>query len=314
MNQLKNKITISGFTFVRNAAILCYPFIESIRSILDVVDEFVIALASSSEGDTTLEKLLLLKSDKIRIIHTDWDIQSYTGGSEYARQTNIAKSHCTGDWLIYLQADEVMHENDTPLIRQACEQYHHNTAVEGFLCSYYHFWGDYDHYLPFHGWYAREIRIIRNLQTIQSVGDAQSFRSVTFDDGRITHKLQVIKLPVRIYHYGWVRHPALMENKNQAARENYHGKKGIRNEYFDYGAMSHIPTFKGTHPKYMREQITAFDWQDLLHFEKDHKPNRGPMKHEMKLYRIITIIEKILFGGVQKFGYSNWKIIGKFKG
>ena len=34
---------ISGFTFLRNGQVLGYPFVESIRSILPLVDEFVIA-------------------------------------------------------------------------------------------------------------------------------------------------------------------------------------------------------------------------------------------------------------------------------
>ena len=35
---------VSGFTFLRNAQKLGYPFAQSIRSILPIVDEFVIAL------------------------------------------------------------------------------------------------------------------------------------------------------------------------------------------------------------------------------------------------------------------------------
>jgi hypothetical protein len=35
---------ISGFTFLRNGQKLGYLFVESIRSILPIVDEFVIAL------------------------------------------------------------------------------------------------------------------------------------------------------------------------------------------------------------------------------------------------------------------------------
>jgi hypothetical protein len=35
---------VSGFTFLRNGQKLGYPFVASIRSILPIVDEFVIAL------------------------------------------------------------------------------------------------------------------------------------------------------------------------------------------------------------------------------------------------------------------------------
>ena len=35
---------VSGFTFLRNGEMLNYPFVQSIRSILPIVDEFVVAL------------------------------------------------------------------------------------------------------------------------------------------------------------------------------------------------------------------------------------------------------------------------------
>ncbi len=113
---------ISGFTFARNAAKLYYPVKESIESILPIVDEFVIALGEGDEDDTTEEEILKIKSDKIRIIRTVWDIEKFPNGTEHAHQTNIAKDACSGDWLIYLQADELIHEKDHPTILNACQK------------------------------------------------------------------------------------------------------------------------------------------------------------------------------------------------
>lgn len=50
----------SGFTFLRNAQKLGYPFIASIRSILPIVDEFVVALGPS---DDDTEQLLFVVLD-----------------------------------------------------------------------------------------------------------------------------------------------------------------------------------------------------------------------------------------------------------
>jgi len=44
---------VSAFTFIKNGQILDYPFIESIQSILTIVDEFVINVGES-EDDTLL--------------------------------------------------------------------------------------------------------------------------------------------------------------------------------------------------------------------------------------------------------------------
>ena len=40
---------VSGFTFLRNARKLGYPFGESIRSILPIVDEYIVALGPSED-------------------------------------------------------------------------------------------------------------------------------------------------------------------------------------------------------------------------------------------------------------------------
>ena len=42
---------VSAFTFIKNGQILGYPFIQSIQSILPIVDEFVINVGQS-EDDT----------------------------------------------------------------------------------------------------------------------------------------------------------------------------------------------------------------------------------------------------------------------
>ena len=112
---------VSGFTFLRNGQKLGYPFVESIRSVLTLVDEFVIALGPC-EDDT--ERLVREIGDpKIRIIHTRWNEnlqKDYSiNGFVYGQQKSIALFNCTGDWAFYVEADEVVHENDLPKIRAA---------------------------------------------------------------------------------------------------------------------------------------------------------------------------------------------------
>jgi len=42
---------ISAFTFIKNGQILVYPFVQSIQSVLPIVDEFVVNVGNS-EDDT----------------------------------------------------------------------------------------------------------------------------------------------------------------------------------------------------------------------------------------------------------------------
>ena len=208
---------ISGFSFVRNGIKLYYPIVEAIKSILPICDEFVIAVGKGDEDDDTREQIAAINDPKIRIIDTEWDPKYCVRGAINSWQTDIAMKACSGDWLFYLQADEVVHEEDLPLIQARCEELLHDMDVEGLLFDYRHFWGDYQHYHTGHGWYPHEIRIVRNVPKIHSYQSAQSFRYFdVYEHPRQennTRKLKVAMVKARIFHYGWVRPPHLMQNK-----------------------------------------------------------------------------------------------------
>ena len=92
---------VSGFTFLRNAQKLGYPFTQSIRSILPIVDEFIIALGPSE--DETEAKILEIGDPKIRIIRTQWNEHVRNDlnikGFIYGQQKSIALFNCTGKSL-----------------------------------------------------------------------------------------------------------------------------------------------------------------------------------------------------------------------
>lgn len=202
----------------------------AIKSILPICDEFIVALGDSDEDDETRASIEAIGDPKIKIVDTVWDIKKYPRGMENAHQTDIAKSHCTGDWCFYVQADEVIHERYLPIIKKRLEKVHENKDVEGLLFKYRHFWGDYDHYLDSHCWYRQEIRIVRNDPEIHSWVSAQSFRRIPEFDGlnyRVkegTHKLKVAWVDAFVYHYGWVRPPHLMQKKRKSLDTIHKGR------------------------------------------------------------------------------------------
>ena len=59
---------ISGFSFCRNAQKLYYPLAESIRSILPLCDEFVVAVGKGDADDRTRETIEGIGDPKIRIL------------------------------------------------------------------------------------------------------------------------------------------------------------------------------------------------------------------------------------------------------
>jgi hypothetical protein len=300
---------ISAFTMVRNATRYYFPIKESILSILPIVDEFVVALGEGDPGDKTREEIESIPSDKIRIIDRIWHEEDFVESRIFAKETNFALSQCQGDWCFYLQADEVVHENDLPTIQQACHDHLENKEVDGLLFKYFHFYGDYEHHLPFHGWYKNEIRIVRNNAGVYSFRDAQSFRK---NDNQ---KLNVAPIDAHIYHYGWVRPPHLMQSKKKEHDSIHHGKEKISKAYeskpedFDYGALGKVPLFKGEHPAVMDGFRQKLYWKDQLNYAKKAKPNREKMKHEKLKYKLLSFLENNFNGGRSIFGYSNWNIL-----
>ena len=296
---------ISGFSFVRNGYKLYYPVAESIRSILPIVDEFVVAVGKGDPDDETREIIADIGDPKIKIIDTLWEEKYFKKGIINAIQTDIAKNACSGDWLFYLQADEVVHEKYLPMIKQRCAELLDNQRVEGLLFRYKHFWGDYNHYHKSHGWYPYEIRIVRNAPHIHSWQSAQSFRYFEYYDNPRqdggTRKLRVAKVDAEIYHYGWVRPPHLMQNKSHALDSVHWGKRKAEEYYrkapkeFDYGPLNLLAEFKDTHPAVMRERIKQMDWQHKLQLSGKPNPHRAPHKHERLKYRLITFLEQAIF-------------------
>ena len=59
---------VSGFTFIRNAIIYDYPVVESIKSILPLCDEFIVAVGNSE--DQTRLLIESISDSKIKIIDT----------------------------------------------------------------------------------------------------------------------------------------------------------------------------------------------------------------------------------------------------
>ena len=304
---------ISGFSMVRNATKLYYPIKQAIESILPICDEFVIAIGKGDEDDKTKEVVESIESDKIKIIDTIWKEEDFVNGRVNAVQTNIALDACQGDWCFYLQADEVVHEKYLPVIKDRCIELQNDNEIEGLVFDYRHFWGDYDHYQISHGWYKREVRVVKNNLGIESNNSAQGFR-------RNGERIKAAHANAEIFHYGWVRPPKFMQNKSKALNSVHWGKEKAKEVYktkpdeFDYGPLDQLPIYKGTHPRVMQNWIAKMNWENKLQYKGDPDPRRELHKHEKLKTRIITAIEQKLerkFGGkVYLSGHRNYKLIG----
>ncbi|MFH1051371.1 MAG: glycosyltransferase [bacterium] len=246
---------ISGFTFVRNAIVFGYPVLESIESLLPLCDELIIAAGKSD--DNTIEVLNSINNQKIKIIETEWDPNLKKNGLVYSQQTNLALENCKGDWCIYLQADEVLHEKDQNLTLEKIIYADTKKSVDALLFRYKHFYGSYDYAGVGRQWYRREIRAFRNTGKIVSWGDAQGFRKISGKDYKL---LKAIQTEAEIYHYGWVRQPKTQYKKIRIShnyyKENVNRKIEDEEELdFGYSSAYELERFTGEHPSVMKNKI-----------------------------------------------------------
>lgn len=316
---------ISGFTFIRNATLYDFPIVESIMSVLPLVDELIVVAGDST--DNTNELISSIDSDKIRVIHTVWDASKFHGGAMlYAEQTDIALKACEGDWCVYIQSDEVLHESALPKIREACHKYYHLHEIEGFVLDYVHMYADYQHYIDaLHFAYPAEIRIVRGSRgDIHSWRDAQSFRvmpnfdGVSYDRYENTRKLRCVHIKgALMFHYGWSRDPRAMVGKQKLSARLYspEGFDGDNSEgvasvdYYDYGNLSHFPLYKKSQPKIMKDRASSVNWLGLLRYTGKRIAVR---KISAPKYRILSFIENKILSGRRIGGFSNYEIVEKF--
>ncbi|MER3423748.1 MAG: hypothetical protein C4293_11490 [Nitrospiraceae bacterium] len=253
---------VSGFTICRNAVKFDFPIVEAISSALPIVDEFIVNVGQSDDG--TLDLIRSIGSEKIRIVESIWDDSMKKDGLLFSHETNKALSHCTGDWALYLQADEVLHEAEYGRLQQAFREHLSNAVVLGLTFRYLHFYGDYYSCNPW--FYHRAVRAIRNDGQAESCGDAVGFW-LKADHGYLqsVHKDRVRASGATIYHYGWVKPPRVLLDKFRYQVARHHGDQPgeeqarmLACDEFKFEDYDIMKNFTGTHPAVMAERVRRY--------------------------------------------------------
>ena len=239
---------VSAFTFIKNGQILGYPFLQSIESILPIVDEFVINVGHSE--DETLKMINSINNKKIRIIESRWNDEMTDRGYVYGQQKMIAQFNCTGDWAFYIEGDEVYHEKDLNHIRDSMKLHLSDKNVEALVVDFKHFYGNSNSILNSPGWYRSEARIIKN--SIRSYAPDGLFWLILGSNKKGRYP-KAKKIDVSCYHYGWVRSENQM-NLKSIKIQKYWGGKPVKIDYSQID-QSIINEFYGSHPKIMKDWI-----------------------------------------------------------
>lgn len=257
---------VSGFTIIRNGIKYFYPFREAILSIIPLCDELIVNVGDSE--DDTYATVKSINSDKIKIIQRTWDMSLREEGRLLSVETNAALNECSGDWGIYIQADEVLHEKYLDKVKNAMHHYMNINSVEALRFRYKHFYGSYDYVQDnYRNWYIKEMRIIKLNRGIVSWDDAMSFR----------HKngspVKAVDIDAEIYHYGWVKPPDTMMLKRYDFHKLYYSDKEMENTEttdFKLDDLGNLKKFTGTHPKVMQERIKLCNWNFDAKLDQQH--------------------------------------------
>lgn len=240
-----------GIAFIKNGVKFDFPFRESMLSMLPLVEKIYVNVGISD--DETLAEVK--KIPKVEIIEVNWDDSRSDKGHILSDMTNIAikkmREEITDEdaWAIYLQSDEVLHEQDFDLIKHDLKKAQGNGA-DVMRFRYMHFWQHHDRIAIGERWYPQEIRAFKVTSKAMSHGDAQTFEAWE----------KAYESDAHIWHYGHVRDERAYRAKLDQMSKYYqrglkYYRKKVRAWIKDTFFNEKTVPFYGDHPKVMFERV-----------------------------------------------------------
>ncbi len=263
--------SICGFSFGKDLVKLDFPVVESVRSVLPICDRFVFVVGRSDDG--TRQRVASI-DPKVQIIDSQWpDVK--VDGTVLAIEANkaLAAATATGcDWGFYIQADEVVHEHDLPIVNASCARWAGEARVKALQFWYHHFVLDYRTVDPW--MYHKACRAIRLDGSCEIVGDAcgPGLKDYTgpgkpyLDKNHLGEAVQwagTKSRPARIFHYGWVKTREQFDDKLKMHEDLWFGsltpeqRKARMQSKFGRFLKRYpmLKNFDGSHPAVMADRI-----------------------------------------------------------
>jgi len=195
--------TLGGFTFVWRGEDQDYNYKETILSLTQVCDEISVVAGGTDNTSEEVERLiygywLLYPAKKFHVQYiTEQEWNAQVGREKLSYFSNKAADALNTDWILYVQADEVIHQDSYQHIRYAIQ---HDT-VEAFFIKRWNLWQD-----PYHILEVPQERKPCSTEVIRlakkhyrCVDDAES---LGVPSAHIYGNIDTIE----IFHMGFVRH------------------------------------------------------------------------------------------------------------
>jgi ADP-heptose:LPS heptosyltransferase/glycosyltransferase involved in cell wall biosynthesis len=258
---------LSAFTIVKNAIKYDYPIVESINSVLPLVDEYIVNIGTPDEDGTgDLLKKHFGSNPKVKMFESEWEGRDQ-GIKFLTSQTNKAKDMCLNKWALYVQADELYHENELDEIKKIVELYDQYDGMMAVSFNFLHFDGDYATVNP--NGYPKEFRLVKKDKTT-SIHDAVTFGAKAFSNVPLSSmKDSCPHADITVFHYGWVREPKKMTDKLVSFDSFYHNDEELKEMHkdfdlkhrdgYDYGKRDNHLHYIGPHPRAAHDRIRKFE-------------------------------------------------------
>ena len=206
--------SLGGSIFVRNAVKFDYCIREAVESLVPLCDEVVVLDCQSEDDTMDILQELEAKHGNVRVYDGgEWECAP--NFERLALLANQAKEFLRTKWHFMLQADEVLHEDSYPRVREAL-------ALAGpgnktWMVKRFNLYPDFDHYVKENSKRkpCNDYPLRLGRRDIPAVGDAEGLFLVGFNP-----KWRDL---IHIFHYGYVRRRDLILDKAIDMQSWFHG-------------------------------------------------------------------------------------------
>jgi|GEM_PF-3465335 len=257
---------ISVYSTANDAIVNEFTLFEGMFQALRFADEFIFVDGGSTDGTLEQMKKFADIDSRIKIYENHWEERMKR--SMFSIQKNVALSHCTKDWCLLMDADEVYSDEFVGWWKELKEKaiFFPDTLLQGLWFDTQHFYGKYNvkclrDPLLGHKYYKGKIYAVRNGLGIHhgnANGDPDGF--VDNEDKPLVGAGVADVKPLSVYHYGHVRSSKVYLKKKNAIERRFHlDWKDLERWDFEE-IMAKCPecfeeSLNNRHPKIMRKRI-----------------------------------------------------------
>lgn len=239
-------MTLAGIICIRNGFRLDYCWQLAAESLLAICDELVLCDCDSDDGTRQAMDEWAAREPRINLVNFPWT-NPVGDNMWWPTWVNYARQHAKSDWIVALDADEILHEHSYAEVLAAMRN---NTPL---ICHRHNFWRDPQSLIPAGECCGREvIRVAPKILWIPS----------DYPDPRANEVMSLAKMSdVQIMHYGFLRRRESFFKKAREVHRIWHNSYDARLESVEQEPgnwmanpkavpwLDRLEPFTGTHPK-----------------------------------------------------------------